>query len=675
MRTKLLVAFLTIALLPLVVVIWVYAGVAHSSLRDSIGTNFEGIAEAKADAIAGTMAERVHDARVLAAQPALVEAVQAANTHWDSLGEASARTIIATEDEAWIAGNKSTPLADSIHSNPLADELRRHRDVSPARYGEIFVTDRLGAAVAMTSRLSDYAQADEEWWSVTAEGGSSGLFIDDRGHDESVDALITGVVVPVLDGDELIGVLKINYKVQGILSIVAPTDRDLSDRVVMVRGGGSIVVDSGSTQAPLPPDQRALLDDTEGANWIESTRGDTPTLVAHAPISTVVHNRIPTPGAVKGVTGERWEPLGWHILVEGTQDVAFTSLRRLRLAGAGLVAVVAIIVALIALRTATSISAPLQRLTRSAGIVGGGQLDHRVGMKREDELGVLSEAFDAMVERLQATLASRDELNHEVIERRKAEAQLRQALDELARSNDDLRRFAYVASHDLQEPLRMITSYLGLVERRYREKLDDDGREFIDFAVDGARRMRALIQSLLEYSRVDRGAGELEEVDAGAVLEQVIEDLALEIEEAGATVSADPLPRLQADPALLRQLIQNLLSNALKFRHPDRPPQVQVSARRVGDAGDPAHTDIPGWRLEVRDNGIGIEQRYHDRIFVIFQRLHQRDQYDGTGIGLAICKRIVERRGGTIALESTPGDGTTFRFTVPDAPPRRMTAD
>lgn len=221
----------------------------------------------------------------------------------------------------------------------------------------------------------------------------------------------------------------------------------------------------------------------------------------------------------------------------------------------------------------------------------------------------------------------------------------------------------------------MITSYLGLVERRYREKLDDDGREFIDFAVDGARRMRALIQSLLEYSRVDRGAGELEEVDAGAVLEQVIEDLALEIEEAGATVSADPLPRLQADPALLRQLIQNLLSNALKFRHPDRPPQVQVSARRVGDAGDPAHTDIPGWRLEVRDNGIGIEQRYHDRIFVIFQRLHQRDQYDGTGIGLAICKRIVERRGGTIALESTPGDGTTFRFTVPDAPPRRMTAD
>ncbi|HIH04195.1 MAG TPA: PAS domain-containing protein [Methanoregulaceae archaeon] len=245
----------------------------------------------------------------------------------------------------------------------------------------------------------------------------------------------------------------------------------------------------------------------------------------------------------------------------------------------------------------------------------------------------------------------------DITERKTAELALARSAADLQRSNEELQRFAYVASHDLQEPLRSIVSFSQLLERRYKGKLDADADEFIGFIVEGGNRMQRLIMDLLRVSRIETTAKPLKPTDAGAVVAGAIRLLDSPLREAGATLEIDDLPVVRADAAQLEQVFVNLIGNAIKYRRPDVPLEVRISARR----------ERGGWELAVQDNGIGIEEEYFDRIFQMFQRLHTYDEFSGTGIGLAVVKKIVERHGGTIRVESTPGEGSTFFFTLPAA--------
>ena len=225
---------------------------------------------------------------------------------------------------------------------------------------------------------------------------------------------------------------------------------------------------------------------------------------------------------------------------------------------------------------------------------------------------------------------------------------------ELAQSNDDLEQFAYAASHDLQEPLRSITSYIGLIRDRYADALDDTAREFISYAIDGAERMHRLINDLLDYSRVDMEGRSFEPVDCSRIVESVLGNLDESIQQSNAVVESSRLPTINGDEPQLSRLFQNLVANALKFRG-EEEPHIRVWAELQGD----------DWVFAVRDNGIGIAPRHRQEVFGMFTRLHSRSRFGGTGIGLALCSKIVQRHGGQIWVDSEVGKGSTFRFNIP----------
>ncbi len=239
------------------------------------------------------------------------------------------------------------------------------------------------------------------------------------------------------------------------------------------------------------------------------------------------------------------------------------------------------------------------------------------------------------------------------VERQRAE--LDRLVGELKRSNKELEQFAYIASHDLNEPLRMIASYLQLIERRMKGHLDGEIKEFMDFALDGAARMRALIDGLLEFSRVGRRGEPQDGIDLNQLVSAVLADLKSAIDEAGAVVTVDPLPCVRGVESELRRTFQNLIGNALKFHAKDRPPTIHVGAIGKGNV----------WEFQVSDNGIGIDAKHFEQIFQMFKRLHGQSEYPGTGLGLALSKRIVDTHGGRIWIESEPGKGSTFHFTLP----------
>jgi len=294
-----------------------------------------------------------------------------------------------------------------------------------------------------------------------------------------------------------------------------------------------------------------------------------------------------------------------------------------------------------------NVSVPLVHKGEAIGLL---QVANKKTDYDEGDLELLKTIQETVAPILHARLHREREENY----RKRAEEMLAKHAKDLERSNQELEQFAYVASHDLQEPLRMVSSYTQLLERRYKDKLDDDANDFIGFAVDGANRMQKSINDLLSYSRVTTRGNPFELTDSHEALGRAISNLSYTIQKTGAIVTNDDLPAVFGDSNQLTQIFQNLLGNAVKYQTGERP-HIHVSAQEM----------LEEWLFSVRDNGIGIAPEYYEKIFVIFQRLHSKQEYSGTGIGLAVCKRIVERHGGRIWVESSLGLGSTFYFTIP----------
>lgn len=322
-------------------------------------------------------------------------------------------------------------------------------------------------------------------------------------------------------------------------------------------------------------------------------------------------------------------------------------------------AVLALLVVATTIRVALGrwVTDPLEQLGQEAEGVRRGELARPIEVAGPPEIVAVASTVEAMRSRIQADLQEVEQAREE----------LAQTAEELLRSNRDLEQFAYVASHDLQEPLRKVISFSQLLQQRYGDQLDERADQYIEFAVDGARRMQVLINDLLAFSRVGRLSADFELVDLDRCAHRAVDNLSVRIEDTGATVEVDDLPEVEGEANLLTAVFQNLIGNAMKFRQPDVAPVIRVSV-----VESPEH-----WEVSVSDNGIGIEPEYADRVFVIFQRLHTKDAYSGTGIGLALCRRIIEHHGGSIWVDTTVTHGTTIRFTLPkpNAEDRTAAAD
>jgi len=325
---------------------------------------------------------------------------------------------------------------------------------------------------------------------------------------------------------------------------------------------------------------------------------------------------------------------------------------------AALAIVLVVAAGIFAVLVRVAVTEPLARLAASSRRVAQGEFEHRVDAGRGPaDIRSLATDIEGMRRRIVTELdVVRDR-------QRQLEEQTRQldaTAEELRRSNADLEQFAYVASHDLQEPLRKVASFCQLLEKRYGDVLDDRGRQYIDFAVDGARRMQALINDLLAFSRVGRVGDGFVRLPLDRPLDKALANLTAVVEDTGARIERpERLPEVDGDPTLLSMLWQNLIGNALKFSRPDTEPRVVITVDQDGNM----------WRICVQDNGIGIPEEFAEKIFVIFQRLHAREEYSGTGIGLSLCKKIVEYHGGEIRLDPSSGTGARFCFTLPVARP------
>lgn len=604
------------------------------------------------DAVDRRVQGRIETFVVLAGMEGMQRALEESNRAFEATGDGFART--KELDAQWATDAGRAALLDDLMRTRVSRDMAHLTRFYDTAYpydllGEVFVTNRYGGVVALSSATTDYQQDDEEWWQKSMRDGMS---VEDIAWDESagVWAVAIGVRVDDPDGAPL-GVVKAVLNVEDALYAVrSPARREGGIRYTVLTRDGRVAYSSGDYDryAPAPESLReAVLNGRDGLMEVEHEDGTTTMCVAAES------------------TGYRdYAGLGWVVALEEDERTFSAPVRQLVRKIWYTCALVLAVGLGVGWLISRHLAERLDRLERGTLVLGAGDLSHRVGTDDRDEIGELSRAIDRMAENLQVVTAGRDELDREVKERLRVEEKLEENAEKLERSNRQLEEFAYVASHDLQEPLRKVRAFGQILQETVPGKLEETERDYLARMISAAERMSGLIADLLALSRVNTRGGEPRAVDTNAVLADVLKDLDLRVEELGAEVVVGDLPEVWADPTQIHQLLQNLLTNALKFTREGVKPRVTVSGETFEDEDGDVHC-----RLSVKDNGIGFKQQFAEQIFGVFQRLHERGKYEGTGIGLAVCHQIARRHGGGIRAVGRPGEGAEFIVTLP-APPR-----
>jgi len=397
---KLIISFLTISLISLISVSSIYIVNSRIILKDVIGSNFEKIAQEKADSIKNIMNDRVAEVELLAEMNEIKNIIKKSNSTYTERNEEEITSEIERIDESWIESKETNEYANRIVNNETSNFLRGYRDKNPEKYGEIFVTDKKGVTVTMTKILSDYYQADEQWWIDGFNEGKGDIFIDDRGFDSSVKTLVVGVIVPVREGDSVIGMLKINYKIQEILDVIG-SPYGKTDFTALVRSHGNILATSReiSTNKTKRIEQDILT--KEGAGYEEYLVEGEETITGYAAITTKLFSRIPSAGEKKGVSGEKWKLAKWFVIIEMDQSEAMTAIDGVTKIVITTSVITLILVILIAFFISRSLSGPLKKLIESTEIIKQGNLKHRINIKNKGEIGQLAKAFNEMTNNLE----------------------------------------------------------------------------------------------------------------------------------------------------------------------------------------------------------------------------------------------------------------------------------
>jgi len=663
-------------LISLTWVVGLYATtIGERALRDRIEQDATTRATEIIHEVDGVIHAAVDNWRATAACPDMQEALKASNLRFEQMQDVQA--YIDRQECEWRAAPKKTitPFMESLLANGLSaamtariNALEKHSGYPV--YGEVFVTNRYGANVAQTGKTTDYRQDDEQWWQRAKEDG---LYLADVGYDESAGIHSVDICMRIDDENgNFIGVMKAVFNIEAVdillksrgLDAAPVGEREARRKILLLGADGAVILPREAPSDDIAYARRAL------ASHDHSHAG-----AAHA---TELHDeklgKVLVCCAVSRGHDEHGG-LGWTLLVQYGLDEIMRPVAALRVR----VLVISTLVTLGGLALgflfSVSLSRRITRLRDAAGEIGRGKLDVVLNDDTDDEIGQLGKSFTRMAaqmaERLSETLVSKtalveanQHLESQVVERERAQEYLKVAnldltltTEKLKEVNRDLTDFVYVASHDLREPLRKISSFGGLLKESLEGKLEEDDRENLEYMTDGADRMTRMIEGLLAYSRLNTKKIPLEAVDCNEIVKQLEQfELRTILEETGGSIEVpQPLPKVKADPGQITQLFQNLIANGIKYRREGVRPRVAIRAGQIDD---------DTVRIEVRDNGIGISREHWEDIFKMFRRLHSRQKYPGTGIGLALCKKIIGRHSGKIGVESNDGEGSTFWFTL-----------
>jgi len=602
----------------------------HRSLASFVGKNSAALAAQTMEMIDRNIYEQHMKCRQIAYSIRVRAAAMQSNREFEELRDPE--EYVRKVDSAWIAAPRDavTPLMKGLIENDLAEELRQNAAFYEAMSGydvfpEIFLTNRYGANVAQTGKTTDFKQDDEAWWIGARDHG---FFIGDVEYDRSSEVYSLDLSARVDDAEgEFAGVVKAVLNIEEIFRIILEAGDYFEEEGVefylATHTGNLVYPEGGKLPACLP--MKVIFGNIGKMG---------PVGYFKSPMGEHDGHRKFFSYAVS--PGYRSYPgMGWVFIIARDEEEMFAPVQRLRneVLAAGLVALVAAL--LVSFFVAKGIARPIQRLSRTASEIGKGNLDAAVKISsREDEVGQLADAFREMARNL------------------------KRSMTQLEKSNKELDAFIYTASHDLRSPLRAISSFAAFLEEEYGGRLDEKGRGYVDHVVKGTARMNDLIEDLLQLSRISRIRNPYEPVNMRELLESVRDHVLEDMGQppARVVITGSP-PVVVCDRVKMRNVFTNLVSNGIKFAVKLRRDKTRVE---IGYVTVERHHEF-----FVKDNGIGIDPKFHTQIFGLFRRLHTRKEYEGTGAGLSIVKRVIEDHGGQIWVESRPGKGAMFRFTLP----------